>query len=195
MAQPGSVIHVIGAHEARELLGRVVDLVGQPPRGQIHRQPPRIDRAQLVGNAIQCLVPRDAAEPAVAARPHHGMRQSAKLAQLARRQRRQRGSVREQRRIERRRRIQPHQLQTHHAQVRAWKRPVRESRGPKRATVAHPLSKNAPGKRQRIAVLPDDPRHFDVVMRFLAAETEEVDTQECVPLARCHGSRARAAWS
>src|SRR5262245_64424732 len=57
--------------------------------------------------------------------------------------------------------------------MRARQGPFRQPRGAERAAVADAVPQNAPGKRQLVAVLPDDPRHLTVVTRFLAVDTEE----------------------
>ena len=172
MAQARGVVHVIGPHETRELLRRVVRLVGEPSRRQVHRESRRVDRAQLVGYPVQRLVPRDAVEARLAARSHHRVRKPAELAQLARRPGRQRRRILEHRRIEGRRRVQPHQLETHHAQVRSGQRPVGHAGGAERAAIAHAVTENAPGEGQLVPVLPGDPRCLEVVVGLLPAEAE-----------------------
>ena len=188
VAEPRGVVDVVRAEEARRLLRRVVDLVRDPARGEIERGAPRIGRAQRGADAIERLVPRDDAEAAVAAAAHHRLPEAAERAQIVRRAARERIDVGEHRRIERRRRVEPHQLQPHHAEVDAVERPVGKARRAERAAVADAVVQNAPGERQLIAVLPCDGEHFAVVARLLAPEAEHVTLrrrfrcpQRCAP--------------
>ena len=62
MADPGRVVDVVGADDARHLLRDVVHLVRDPPRGQVKRERVGIVGPDPPGDQIERLVPRDAAE-------------------------------------------------------------------------------------------------------------------------------------
>ena len=75
-------------------------------------------------------------------------------------------------RIEGRGGVQPHQLETNHAEVCARNRPIRKAGSSQCAAVADAVVEDAPCKWQLIAVLPRDRRHFKIVMWLLLPEPE-----------------------
>ena len=139
VAQPGRVVHVVRAEESRRLLRGVVDLVGDAARREVER---RRDRAAPRGavrrNASSASSQETTRKPGSPATAQHRMRQPAQLAQsggraaLQRLRRRSRPTG-----IERGRRVQPHQLEPDHAEVRAPRassRAGRRCRGRSRRT-------------------------------------------------------------
>ncbi len=186
VTEPRGVIHVVGPEKACGLLGRVVHLVGDPARRQVERCALRVDRAQTVRDAIECLVPPDDPESALAPPANQRLRQTTKRAQVARRAAGERRDVLEDANVERRRRVETQELEAHHAEMRTRNRPVLETRRPERAAVADPVSQDAPGKGQLRAVLPCHAHHFPIVMRLLPPETKHLGcpTSGCAPRAR-----------
>ena len=73
---------MIGAQEAGHLLRGVVHLVGDPPGGQVERQPLGIDAAQPLRQKIESLIPAEAAESRIPLPAHQGVRQPTELAEL-----------------------------------------------------------------------------------------------------------------
>ena len=175
VAEARGVVDVVGAQEARGLLGGVVHLVGDAARGQIEGDA-LSDRLRGPRRAMQVqrVVPGDDAEPALARRRSigSGSRPSARssrderLASSGLTSPSTGGSSAG-------RGVQPHQLEAHHAEVRARQRPVAQARCAQRAAVADAVRQDAPGERQLVAVLPGDLDHLAVVVRLLRAESEK----------------------
>ena len=140
---------MVGAEKARRLLGRVVDLVGDAARGQVERRALRIDGRAAPGamrsSASSHVTTRKPRRPRGAASARAGGRAHA----VAPRTSGERSEdVAQRRRVERRRGVQPQQLEPHHAEVRARDRPVGESRRAERTAVAHAVAQDAPRERQ-----------------------------------------------
>src|SRR6185295_7028574 len=84
VAQARRVVDVVLAEEPRRLLRGVVDLVRDAAGRQIDGEALRIDAAQLAGDAIERLVPRDDPEAAPVALTQERFRQAAERPQLPR---------------------------------------------------------------------------------------------------------------
>jgi len=169
VAQPRRVVHVGGAHRAGGLLSRVVMLVQQPARGDVHGEALPVGRPDLLRRHRAGFVPRRHAEPLLAAPAHHRLGKAAQRAQIVRGEPLQRGDIGQAPRVERGRRVQPHQLQPHHAQVDAVHRPIAQAGGAQRAPVAHALAQDAQRVRELVAVGPGHARHLQVVVGLLLA--------------------------
>ena len=83
MAQARSVIHVVGAKEARGLLRHVVDLVRHPARGAEEGHAAGIGLPETAGRTGNRIVPGDPPETARASLAEHRIREAAHFAELA----------------------------------------------------------------------------------------------------------------
>ena len=161
----GAAVH------ACSLLCHVIRLVGDAARREVERRTRRIDGAKVRGGDVERLVPANHAEAPIARAPYHRLRQPAQVAQLLRGQGAQRYHVGEPIRIQRRRRVQPQELQPHHAQVRPLHRPVAKPCGAKGAAVADALGQDPVRERQLIAIGPRDPRHVEEMVGLPLADS------------------------
>ena len=123
--------------------------------------------ADAAGDEIERVVPADPPEAAVAAAPHHRVREPAELAQFPALHRSQRFDVGERLVGDRARGVDLQQLEARRAEVHAADGPVVEAGDAERAPVAHALRQDAPRPREVAPVLPHDPGDVAVVVRLL----------------------------
>jgi hypothetical protein len=172
VAEARGIVEVRAAQEPPGLLHRVVDLVGQPTRGQEERHPLRIRRPKAGAQALQRFGPGHARETALPATPHHGPTQTSQGPQRLAVLDLQCGDVRHAGGIHGIHGVEPQEIETDEAEVRALDRPVLQPRGAQRAAVADALAEDLPGVGRVLPVVPGDLQHLQVVVRLALAEPE-----------------------
>src|SRR5204863_9036921 len=133
VADPRSVVDIVRADEAGDLLGGVVDLVRYPAAGEVEADPVgrpavgALGRAHLPGDQIEGVTPRDPPEARLARATDHRIRQATEITKLRPRAIAKRPDIGKDPRIEGAHRADLEQVEAASAQVDAVDRPVREA--------------------------------------------------------------------
>ena len=178
VADAGRVVDMVGAEEARRLLGHVVDFVRHAARGHKKRHAAGIGRAEFGAEALIHLIPRNAAKSRRALFADHGIRQASEFAQLGIVHFFQLRDIGQKPLVERRDRVQAQKIQARHAKMRPLHGPIVQARHAERAAVAHAASDHFPRVGQVVLVLPNDMEHVAEVLRFCEANAEWSATLE-----------------
>ena len=181
VADPGGVVDVVGAEEAGDLLRHVVDLVGQPPRGQVKGQALRVRSADALGDPLVGLGPVDTAEPRVTPLADHRIGETAELAQLSVLHVSELRHVIEQITVEAGHRVEAEQIEARRAEVDPPHRPIVEAGGAKRTPVACPAAQHPPCVAEVVTVLQRDLEDVAVVLGLGAPEPEGDQVLEMPP--------------
>ncbi len=177
------VVHRVGTQEAGDLLGDVVDLVGDAPRGQEEAQPiaaalvlPGAGIADPVRRESQCLIPGDPPEARLTEAAEHGEGEPAEVAELRARQLAEPRHVREARRVERTHGVELQQVEPRGAQVDPVDGPVVEARDPQCTAVAHAPGQDPPRIPRGVPVLPDGACHLTEMVGLLEPDAVRPET-------------------
>ncbi len=181
VAEACGVVHVVAAEIAHDLLRRVIDLVGHAAARDVHGGAPGGELSPARAHISPQLPPADAREARLSLAAPHGAGETPHLAKLLRALSPQRRHIGKPGRIAGGHRVQPEQLEPHHAQVDPVDRPVAQSRRPERAAVAAAAREDLPGVGKVVAVLPRDPGHLPVMVRLDLSDAEGDPTVLQVP--------------
>ena len=166
----GGRVDARDAHRPRRLAGHVVRLVRDAPAGEVDRHALGRGRAQRRGEHVERLVPRDAAEPGLAAPAAHRVGEPAEAPELGGACAPPAGATSASTHgIERVGGVELEQLEPGGAEVDAVDRPVVEAGDAEGAAVARALAEHVDGVLRVRPVGPRHLRHVAVVVRLLRA--------------------------
>ena len=163
------VVDVVRAEETRDLLRRVVRLVGESASCQVEPDPLRCGGADAGGRKIERVVPADPSEPSFPAPTEHRVGKAPERAQGARRPWEGR-NVGERSGVERTRRVQLEEVEARGAEVDAFHGPVAKASDTERAAVADAPREDPPRVWKVVAVVPDGSEDLEVVVRLRPAD-------------------------
>ena len=174
MAKACGIVDVVRAEEARDFLRHVIDFVGHAAGGEEESEALWIGFAKSLCDALVGFVPGNSAKAFRVFFAKHGEGEAAEFTQFGVGEFLQGGDVVQERNVEFRHGIQPKQVQTRHAEVRAFDGPIVKTGDAECAAVAHAAAEDFPGVGKIVAILPDDGGHVAEVA-WLAVEQTERD--------------------